>query len=61
MPESRLKLPPTLAFVLAGGRVIIRRNSKIGRNCCIGPGMNLPAAGIDELGDGETFDEGMRR
>jgi glucose-1-phosphate adenylyltransferase len=48
-------------LTVLGKGVIVGPNSKIGRNCCIGPGMNLPAAGIDELADGETFDEGMRR
>ncbi|MBD3335477.1 MAG: glucose-1-phosphate adenylyltransferase, partial [Candidatus Eisenbacteria bacterium] len=40
-----------------GKGVRVPPGMRIGRNCCIGPGVDLGAAGARELGDGETVED----
>lgn len=44
-------------LTVIGKAAVIGPRTRIGRNCCVGPGIDLAAAGVRSMADGETVDD----
>ena len=44
-------------LTVVGKKAVVGAGARVGRNCCIGPGMDLDRIGVREMADGETADE----